>query len=41
MVLQDMRCQRVVIDNTSFSLIAVTPGVPQGTVLDPTLFLIY
>ena len=36
-----MRHQRVAIDNTFSSLIAVTSGVPQGTVLGPTLFLIY
>ena len=35
-----MRHQRMVIDNTFFSLTAVTSGVPQGMVLDPALFLI-
>ena len=36
-----MRHQRVAIDNTFSNLAAVTSGVPQGTVLGPTLFLIY
>ena len=33
--------QRVVIENTFSSLTAVTSGVHQGTILGPTLFLIY
>ena len=36
-----MRHQRVVIDNTFSSLTSVTSGIPQGTILGPTLFLIY
>ena len=36
-----MRHQRVAIDNTFSNLAAVTSGVPQGTVLGPTVFLIY
>ena len=35
------RYQRVVIDNASSEYTAVTAGVPQGTVLGATLFLIY
>ena len=35
-----MHHQRVVIDNTFSSLTVITSGVPQGTVLCPTLFLI-
>ena len=36
-----MRHQKVAIDNTFSNLTAVISGVPQGTVLGPTLFLIY
>ena len=35
------RHQRVVIDNTFSSLTAVTSGIPQGTILGYTHFLIY
>ena len=35
------RYQRVTIDNISSDLVAVTSGVPQGTVLGPTLFIIF
>ena len=35
------RTQRVVLENTESSTIRVSSGVPQGTVLGPTLFLIF
>jgi hypothetical protein len=35
------RTQRVVIDGKSSSTVPVTYGVPQRTVLDPVLFLVY
>ena len=33
--------QRVILENSQSSPIHVTSGVPQGTVLDPVLFLVY
>jgi hypothetical protein len=35
------RTQQVVVDNASSDIASVTSGLPQGTVLGPTLFLIY
>jgi len=37
----DNRTQQVVINGTYLSPCEVTSGVPQGTVLGPTLFLVY
>ena len=35
------RSQRVILGNTSSTWVKVTSGVPQGSVLGPTLFIIF
>ena len=39
--IKDNRNQRVVINGINFDSIPVSPGVPQGSVLGPILFLAY
>ena len=35
------RCQRVMVDGESSSATPIMPGVPQGMVLGPLMFLVY
>ena len=36
-----LRMQRVVVDREASDFVRVMSGVPQGTVLDPLMFLLY